>query len=126
MISMHRGARFVTWTVATFAVFLLAACGASGGTVGGNEKVGPSPTVQVTTYYDPGTNVYRKESGQVDRGPDGQATTIRQGRWTMWFPAAQNNGKQFEKTYVDGAWDQNTYWREWNDDTSVRLDWQDH
>lgn len=99
---------------------VLVGCGGSGG-----EGSLPSSTRNVTTYYDPGVNTFPRESGAVQLDDSGNPTAIKHGRWTVWFPPEQGNTTQMIKTYVNGVWDRNQYWREWNADTSIRLDWQD-
>jgi hypothetical protein len=106
-------------------ILLAALAFASGSCSSSTPASKGSASTMLTTYYDPGTQVFPKESGLVLVGSDGQPTGIKNGRWITWYPPAQGNGKQFEKTYVADAWDENQYWREWNEDTSLRFDWQD-
>jgi hypothetical protein len=104
------------------ALLVLTGCGAGG------SAAKPAPaaaTAHKVTYYDPDTRQHRKEEGDVLLGSDGLPTTTRHGVWTTWHPPADGGGKQFEKTYVDGVWDRQRYWREWNPDTSLRFDWRD-
>ena len=99
----------------------LSACG------GGGAAAPPASlpaTAQVKTYYD-SEKIYPHESGQVLLGTNNQPTDIRDGLWTTWHSPEQGNTKQFEKTYMNGTWNTNAYWREWNSDTSLRFDWSD-
>lgn len=100
---------------------MLSGCILPDGGGGGDLKA----TTIVTTYYDPGVNNFPRESGAVHVDGNGNPTAIKHGLWTTWFPPEQGNTKQETKTYVDGVWDAHQYWREWNSDTSTRLDWQD-
>jgi hypothetical protein len=104
------------------AVMALTACGSGG------SAAKPAPaaaTARVVTYYDTDTRRHRKEEGEVLLDAAGRPTATRHGLWTTWHPPADGGGKRFEKTYVDGAWDAQRYWREWNADSSLRFDWRD-
>lgn len=114
--------RILRWTCALSGLVVIAACGSGGST---SAPPAPAMTQAVRTYYDPDTKLYPRESGEVLLDSAGRPTDLRDGLWTSWHPPEEGNARHFEKTYQNGNWDPDSYWREWNADTTLRFDWQD-
>jgi hypothetical protein len=94
--------------------------GCSGGG-SGDTSTPPAPaTTMLTIYYDAPTNTIVHEQGPVLTDASGQPTATRHGVWQIRFPSADGNGKQWQRLYVNGTWDEAQEWWEYNADGSVR------
>jgi hypothetical protein len=98
---------------------VVAGCGSGGGGGESSQPAVPSTTMK-TIYYDEPTNTIIKEEGLVLVGADGKPTDIKHGQWKIYFPPADGNGLQFEKSFANGTWDENQMWTEYNADSSIR------
>jgi hypothetical protein len=98
--------------------YFLIGCGSGGG---GDDSVAPPPsTVVLTTYYDTPTNTMIFETGPVLTDAAGQPTTTKHGAWQTYFPAADGSGMQWQRIFVNGTWDNQQNWTEYNADSSIR------
>lgn len=100
-------------------VFFITGCGSGGG---GGDSAPPAPpsTVVLTTYYDTPTNTQIFETGPVLTDSAGQPTTTKHGAWQTYFSAADGSAIQWLRTYVNGNWDDQQNWTEYNADSSIR------
>lgn len=101
----------------------LVGCSGGGGgsgssTEGGGGQVGT--TKQVERYFDAPANTQLQARGTVRILTDGSEAPV--GTWEEWHP---NGVKQFDRVYVDGQWDRQQSYVEWNDDQSIRDTWTD-
>jgi hypothetical protein len=105
-------------------ILLLSGCGSGGGGGGDSSPATPpSATQAIKIYYDSPNNTKLQAEGLVLVGPDGKPTATKHGLWTTYFEEKDSAGKELtetQKIYVNGTWDEQQNWTEYNLDTSIR------